>query len=208
MMKFKIQPLIIFLGIVSLIFSGRQMLQTKTMILPSWFLTLFFLLITLCVSFALGVLAKKMLNSKWQTRTFASIFAIAISLIYYVSQYRSAYTVFIPKDYVGEVRLLVSNEKENDFFVNKYGIGYINRTTFDEGFYPKIIKGDNDITKQVKEYSKGALATTSEDVYSYEYLSFSVPAKTENIEDKDIEELIKIKAIDTTRLYKRKLLSQ
>ena len=113
----------------------------------------------------------------------------------------SVYTVVIPEGYVGEIRLLVSNE--NDFSINNYGIGYIDRKTFDEGFYPKIIKGGNDITKQVKEYSKGALATSSGDVYSYEYLSFSVLAKGEHVENKDIEELIKIKAIDTSRLYRK-----
>jgi len=183
------------------------MLQTKTMILPSWFLAIVFLPVTLCVSFALGALAKKIFNSKWRSLTFASIFTIALSLIYYVFQYRPVYTVVIPKDYIGEVRLVVSNENENDFFVNKYGIGYIDRETFDKGFYPKIVKGGNDITKEVKEYSKGALATTSDDIYSYEYLSFSILAKGENVEDQDIEELIKNKAIDTTRLYRRKLVA-
>jgi hypothetical protein len=202
-MKFKIQPIIIALGILSLGVGIWQMLQTKTMILPSWFLLLVSLPCTLLVSFALGFMAKKILNSKWQTLTFASIFVIIFCSIFYVSRYRPVYTVVIPDGYVGEVRLLVSNEKENDLFINKYGIGYIDKKTFDEGFYPKIIKGDNDITKQVKEYSKGALATTSEDVYSYEYLSFSVLGKGENVEDKDIEELIKIKAIDTARLYRK-----
>lgn len=202
-MKFKIQPVILALGIFSLCVGIWQMLQTKTMILPSWFLLLLSLPCTLLVSFGLGMLVKKILNSKWRALTFASIFVIIFSSIFYISEYRPVYTVVIPEGYVGEVRLLVSNEKENDFFINNYGIGYIDRKTFDEGFYPKIIKGDNEITKQVKEYSKGALATTPGDIYSYEYLSFFVPAKGESVEDKDIEELIKIKAIDTTHLYRR-----
>jgi hypothetical protein len=64
-------------------------------------------------------------------------------------------------------------------------------------------QGGNDITNQVKEYAKGALATVPEDIYSFEYLSFSIPAKVENIGELNIEDLIKLKAIDTTRLYKK-----
>lgn len=202
-MKFKIQPIIIALGIFSLCVGIWQMLQTKTMILPSWCLLLLTLPCTLLVSFGLGIVVKKILNSKWQALTFASIFVIIFCSIFYIIEYRPVYTVVIPEGYVGEVKLLVSDEKENDFFINNYGIGYIDRKTFDEGFYPKIVKGDSDITIQVKEYSKGALATTPDDIYSYEYLSFSVLDKGDSLEDKDIEELIKIKAIDTTRLYKR-----
>ncbi|MFN0290097.1 hypothetical protein [Pedobacter helvus] len=200
-MKYKIQPIIIFLGVFSLCVGIWQILQIKTMILPSWFLLLLPVPCILLVSFVLGTLVKKILNSKWRAITFASIFVIIFCSIFYISNFRSVYTVVIPEGYVGEIRLLVSNE--NDFSINNYGIGYIDRKTFDEGFYPKIIKGGNDITKQVKEYSKGALATSSGDVYSYEYLSFSVLAKGEHVENKDIEELIKIKAIDTSRLYRK-----
>ena len=179
------------------------MLQTRTMILPSWFLVLFYSVIVFCISFVLGFLTKKMLSSKWQTLTFASMFIIVFCSIFYISEHRPVYTIVIPKDYVGEVRLFVSNQKDRDFLINKYGIGYIDKKTFDRGFYPRIIQGSIDITKQVKEYSKGALATTLEDIYSYEYLSFSILVNGKSVEDRNIEELIKIKAIDTTRLYKK-----
>jgi hypothetical protein len=148
-MKSKIQLLIIVLGVVSLVVGIRQILQMPIMILPSWFLLLFPLPITLCCSFALGYMAKKVMNSKWQSSTFAAIFVIIFCSIFYIIQYKPIYRIVIPKSYAGEVRLLVSNEKENDFFINKYSIGYIDKKTFDEGFYPKIIKGNNDITKQV-----------------------------------------------------------
>lgn len=202
-MKSKSQSIIILLGIVSSGFGIWQMLQTATMILSPWFLVLFYLVITFCVSFILGFLVKKILKSRWYTLTFTSIFIIIACSVFCISQYRTSYEIIVPDNYVGEIKLFVSNEKKNDFAINKYGIGYIDIETFNKGFYPKIIKEKIDITKQVKEYSKGALATMPEDVYSYEYLSFSIMAKGESIKDKDIEELIRIKAIDTNRLYRK-----
>ena len=202
-LKSKLQPIIIGLGIFSLVIGIRQMLQTPMMILPSWFLVLFFApsLIFICV--ILGYLAKKITKSKWHILSLTSIFVIVFSFIFYISEYRPNQSIIVPESYVGKVRLFVSNDKENDFVINKYGIGYIDKKTFNRGFYPKIIKGRNDITKQIKEYGKGALATTQEDPYSYEYLSFFILVKGQNVEDKGIEELIKIKAIDTTRLYRK-----
>jgi energy-coupling factor transporter transmembrane protein EcfT len=122
--------------------------------------------ITFCVSFILGFLVKKILKSKWHALTFASIFIIIICSTFYISQYKPAYEIIVPGNYVGEVKLFVSNEKGNDFAINKYGIGYIDRETFEKGFYPKIIKGNIDITKQAKEYSKGAFAATQASDYS------------------------------------------
>ncbi len=123
--------------------------------------------------------------------------------MFYVSQYKPTYEIIVPDNYFGEVRLFVSNEARNDFTINKYGVGYIDKNTFDNGFYPRIFRKKINITKQIKGYSKGAFAATQVSNYSYEYLSFSIPVKVENIDDRDIEELIKIKAIDTARLYRK-----
>jgi len=196
-----IQIILTTLAIFSLGVGIWQMLQTKTMILPSWFLVVISLPGTLLLSFLLGFIVKKLLNSKWQTLTFTSIFVIIFCSIFCISEYKPVYIVVIPKNYVGEIRLFLSNK--NDFSINRYGIGYIDMRTFNDGFYPKIIQGGNDITKQIKEYSKGALATTSEDVYSFEYLSFYILDNGKKVESRNIEELVKIKAIDTARLYKK-----
>ena len=177
------------------------MLQTKTMILPSWFLVAISLPGTLLLSFAFGFILKKLLNSKWQTSIFTSIFVIIFCSIFYISEHKPVYIIIVPKNYVGEVRLFLSNK--NDFSINEYGIGYIDRRTFNDGFYPKIIQTGNDITKQIKEYGKGASATTSEDAYSFNHLSFHILDSGKKVDGKDIEELIRIKAIDTARLYKK-----
>ncbi len=42
-----------------------------------------------------------------------------------------------------------------------------------------------------------------EDIYSYQYLSFYIPFNGGVLVDNDIMKLIKIKAIDTTRLYRK-----
>lgn len=199
-MKYKLQIFIITLGILSLCLGIWQMSKTTTMILSTWFLVLLFLPIVLFTAFILGYLVKILFKSKWYTITFASIFTIIICSIFYISQYKPTYKVIIPENYTGEVKLFVSNEKENDFTINNYGVGYIDKETFDKGFYLKIIKGNNDITKQVKEYSKSSWATTQTTNYTFEYLSFYLSSK--KIQNKDVEELLKVKAIDTARLYR------
>lgn len=200
-MKLKLQPIIIVLAIISLYLAIGQMLQTRTMILPSWFLVLFYSVIVFCISFVLGFLTKKMLSSRWHVLTFAAVFVLIICSIFYISQYKPTCEIYVPDNYTGEVKLFVSNEEKNDFVVNKYGIGYINKSTFDNGFYPRIFRGKVDITKQITQYAKGALATTAEKGYSCEFLSFSIHLR--KIEDSDIENLIRIKAIDTNRLYRK-----
>ncbi|SIS58316.1 hypothetical protein SAMN05421796_101405 [Chryseobacterium piscicola] len=200
-MKSKLQFVIIFLGILSSCFGIWKMLKTETMILSPWFLVLLFLPILLFISFLLGYFLKIILKSEWNTLTFTSVFVIIICSIFYASQYRPTNKVVIPKNFSGEVKLFVSNEKGNDFKINNFGVGYIDKETFDKGFYPKIIKENNDITDQVKLYSKGSWVTTEKTDYSFEYLTFIIPPKKEH--NKDVGELLKVNAIDITRLPKK-----
>ncbi|KIA92320.1 hypothetical protein OC25_16670 [Pedobacter kyungheensis] len=202
-MKSKSQLIIIVLGVLSLCLGVWQMMQTATMILSPWFLILFYSFITICVSFVLGYLLKKILKSTWYNVTFASMFIMLACITFYVTQYKSTYEIVVPNNYTGEVKLFLSNEDGNDFIINQYGIGYIDENTFKDGFNPKVIKKNVDITKQIKQYNRGAFATTQKSKYSYEYLSFSVSGKVEDIDERDISELIKIKAVDTNRLYRK-----
>jgi len=200
-MKFKIQPIIIILGVIFLCIGAWQMLKIETMILSPWFLVLLFLPILILVSFILGYLLKIIIKSEWNILTLASIIVIIICSIFYASQYRPTHKVIIPKNFSGEVKLFVSNEKVNDFKINNFGVGYIDRETFDKGFYPKIIKENNDITDQVKLYSKGSWVTIQTTNYSFEYLTFVIPAEKED--NKDVGELLEANAIDTARLPKK-----
>jgi len=109
----------------------------------------------------------------------------------------------IPDKYVGEVKLLVSNENQNDFKVNNFGIGYISQRTFKNGFRPTVIKGGQDISDQISGYSTGSYATTSGGKLSFDYLSFELPGKKEVSELIDYDSLVKLNAIDTARLRRK-----
>ena len=179
------------------------MLQIPTMILPSWFLVLLFLPISFLISFALGFFIKLLSKSQWNVLTFTSLVLTFISLAFYISEYRPNYRIIIPSAYTGEVRLLLTNGRTNDFKINKYGIGYINETTFKNGFRPTIIKNDHNISDQIAGYEVSSYATTSLNRISFDYLSFKIPGDQNVIEIISFEDLVKIKAIDTTRLLRK-----
>ena len=199
--KSKIQQFIWAIGLISIGLGVWTILQTPTLLLPSWFLAVLFVPITILCSLGLGFLIKKIFKSNWSVITFTAIIMSTLCLSYYISEYKPTYKIIIPTNFIGEVRLLLSNENTNDFNINKYGVGYINQKTFKNGFQPKIIKGGQDITSQIKAYSIGATATTtSTSSLSVDYLTFKVPGTTQNEITTDIDELVKVNGIDTTRL--------
>jgi energy-coupling factor transporter transmembrane protein EcfT len=116
--------------------------------LPSLFLIGIYLPIVFGVSLLIGFLIKKLLKSNWHTLTFISIMLSVICLSFYASQFKSSYEIIVPNNYVGEVKLILSNEKENDFKINNYGIGYISQTTYENGLQPSIIINGEHITKK------------------------------------------------------------
>jgi len=87
--------------------------------------------------------------------------------------------------------------------VNDFGIGYINQKTFKSGFRPKIIQSGNNISSLITGYGTGAYSTTSNSNLSVDYLNFEIPGKKENTTLIDIDSLLNLKAIDTTRLRRR-----
>ena len=125
-------------------------------------------------------------------------------MTFYISEYKPTYKIIIPDNYNGEVKLLVSNENINDFNINKYGIGYISQKTFKNGFQPKVIKGGQNITSQIKGYSIGAYATTtSTGSLTFDYLTFIVSGISQNRTTPDLEQLVIVNGIDTTRLKRK-----
>ena len=126
-----------------------------------------------------------------------------ICLTFYASQYKPSYKIVVPDKYVGEVKLLLSNENENDFKVNNFGIGYINHKTYKSGFRPTIIREGQDISKQITGYSTGSYATTSSGNLSLDYLSFEIPGKVDSEFVIDFDSLLKLNAIDTRRLRRK-----
>jgi energy-coupling factor transporter transmembrane protein EcfT len=202
-MRRQIQNAIVILGLLSIALGIWTMLQIPTMILSPWYLVLIFLPIVLVVAFIIGYLLKVILNSAWHSTTFTAMVITVICLIFYGSQYRPGYKIVIPDQYVGEVQLLVSNEQENDFKVNEFGIGYINQQTYKNGFRPIVIKAGHDISDQISGYAQGSYATTLGNKLSFEYLSFEIPGKKNVSAMISYDSLLKMKAIDTTRLHRK-----
>ncbi len=88
--------------------------------------------------------------------------------------------------------------------VNNFGIGYISLNDYKHSFYPKIAKGKNDITREIKAYNKGKSLNRFSDIYTFSYLSFIVPGQqTDPADERDY--LLKVGAIDTGRLPKKNL---
>ena len=202
--KLKIQIPILIIGLISTALGIWTMVQTPTVILPVWFLVLLLLPIIFLISLGLGFVVKRVFKSSWHTLTFTSLIMTIACLTYYVSEYRSSYKIIIPENYVGQVKLFVSRDDKNDFNVNFFGIGYISNETYKEGFIPIVIKGDEDITKQIDGYGTGGYATSKDDKYSFNYLVFEVPGAGENRSVESVEDLVNQKAIDTTRLEIKK----
>ncbi len=137
--------------------------------------------------------------------TFTSIILTITCLTFFTSEYRPTYIITIPKDYVGDVKLFLSNSEENKLEIKEFGIGYLNEKTYKKGFRPIIIKNDQDITEDIKGYGSGAFATSQTDKYEFVYVSFTIPLKEER-ENSDVigcDELIRMNAIDTTLLKKK-----
>ncbi len=173
------------------------------MILSPLFLVGLYLTTALIISLIIGFFAKALLNSSWSALTFAALSMTIICLTFYASQYRPSYNIIVPDNYVGEVRLLVSNEKENDFNVNSFGIGYINPRTYKNGFRPKVVKGGQDISNLITTYVSSSYKNTMLNKLSFDYLSFNIPGKADSLNLVSFEDLVKIKAIDTARMNKK-----
>jgi hypothetical protein len=203
MKKLKLQIAIGTIGLISTAIGIWTLLQTPTMILTPLFLVGLYLPIAFIISLIVGFLIKVLLKSSWHTLTFAALTMTVICLTFYGSQYKPSYKIIIPETYVGEVKLLLSNETENDFKVNNFGIGYISKKTYENGFRPTIIKSGQDISKQITGYSTGSHATTSSSNLSLDYLSFEIPGKVDSTFVIDFDCLLKLKAIDTKRLRRK-----
>ena len=203
MNKLKLQVAIGTIGLISTAIGIWTLLQTPTMILTPLFLVGLYFPIAFIVSLVVGFLTKALLKSSWHTLTFTSLTMTVICLTFYASQYKPSYKILIPDKFVGEVKLLVSNENENDFKVNNFGIGYINEKTYKSGFRPTIIKGGQNISKQIAGYSRGSYATTSSSNLSFDYLSFEILKNADSAFVIDFDSLLKLNAIDTKRLLRK-----
>jgi hypothetical protein len=206
----RIQVILIFLALVSLTYGILKMArETTTMILPVWMVVVFITSILCLASAGLGLMIKNILGSRWHQMSFAAIMIIAVVGIYAVVDFKPTLNIIVPVGYSGTVNLYVSKDDgdSRDITVNSFGVGYISKSEFEKGFYPSIAKGGRDISKQINEYSKGQSLNALSNIYSFRYLSFVVLGQSGRVEI-DIDELLKIGAIDTAQLEKRNTASR
>jgi Predicted protease of the Abi (CAAX) family len=201
-MKYTIQIIILVLGTTASIYGISKMAsETATMIFPPWLIVGVISLIVGAAAVGIGFIIKRLLHADWHSLTFASIIVIIIVSIDAIAAGKPTIRIIISPEYSGEVRLFVrkNNSKNHEIKVDNLGIGYINRKDFDQGFYPKIIKGSIDITKSVRQYSKGTFSASWAMTYSIDYLSFVIPGRSTQLVS-DIDDLIRMGSIDTMQL--------
>lgn len=206
-MKKGIQIIIIALGVAASVYGISKMSgETTTMILPVWVIVLGVSLVVFAASVGIGLLAKHLLHSDWHPLTFVAIIIIIVVGIYATFEYKSTLNISVLSDYAGEVKLFVSkdNVEGHNITVNSYGIGYITRKDFEKGFYPRILRGQSDITKEIKAYSKGSVLNSLSDSYSFNFLSFVVSGRSDHLVS-DIDDLLRIGAIDTMQLERKNI---
>ena len=204
-MKDTIQVAIVALGVGAFAYGVSKMAaETVTMIMPEWIIIVAVSLVGFLVSMGIGFFVKHLLDSNWHPVTFTAIVLLIIVGIYSIVDYKPTLKIFVLPDYAGEVKLVVSRDKveRHDISVNSFGIGYITRRDFENGFYPKIVKGQKDISKEIKEYSKGSTLSSQSDSYSsysFEFLTFVVPGRSDHAV-KETDDLLRNGAVDTMRL--------
>jgi hypothetical protein len=204
-MKKTIEGAIIALGVGALAYGISKMAaETTTMILPVWLVIAVVSLVVCAASMGIGLLVKYSLRSKWHPLTFASMVLIIVVAIYSAVEFKPTLNIIVSSGYAGEVRLFVArdNVERRDIAVNSFGIGYITMKDFEKGFYPKIMKGQRDISKDIHEYSKGASLNSLSNTYSFKYLAFVVPGQP-NQTVNDIDSLLRVGGIDTGRLPRK-----
>ncbi|WP_445718274.1 hypothetical protein [Flavobacterium sp.] len=133
--------------------------------------------ITISFLFLLNVLLILILNKVTKFKYLkisAVIFLANLSLISY-KLYSPKLEIIVPKNFEGEINLVLSNTKNNILEIDKNGIGYINKFTFDK-VYKKPLVTDSE-GNEITHLCKGYNSTTYYGIGTY-YLNKNDSVKT------------------------------
>jgi len=203
--KSKLEIALIVLGILSIFLGIWTMLRLQTVFVSNLYLILLYTPIIIAFSFGLGLITRKLIKSKWNKITFTLIYVTIFCVLFYITQYRTTYEITIPESFVGDVNLVVTDEAENDFDINRFGIGYITEKTYRSGFSLKIIKNGKDITKRISGLNRSSTMFITPDLnISLDYLTFIIPGNKNDSILRTFDDLLENKAIDITRIKKNK----
>jgi hypothetical protein len=188
------------IAVISAALGIMTMSQKTSIFFEIWFLVLISFSLLLMSSLVFGFLIKILFKSSWLSLTFTSILLAVGSLTYYLYEYKNSYTIYIPENYEGFVRLYISRDHKNDFFINDFGIGYISYRNFKRGIIPTFIKDGVDITEQIGGLSKTLYPHNYNQRYFVDYCRFNVPGTNEINAFAEFNQLVIQNAIDTSRL--------
>lgn len=184
--KFKIVTGLV--ALVLLIALTVQLIKVPTFMLPSVYLTGMFIVASLVGSLILGGIIKAIFKKTTFFTVVCSIVSIS-SLIFMYKFYSPTLSIVVPKGYVGQINLVLSNVNEDILNVDSNGIGYITKRTFDKVYTkPNVHETDEtDINEQRVGFNpstfwgtgKASAISTSNDGANKEiqFLSFEIVPK-------------------------------
>lgn len=200
------------LGIVCVLlisYSIFQVAQMPTFILPPVYFLLILILASIAGCFVLALIFR-FINKKIPFLTTAFLLISIMCLFFLYRTYSPVLTVIVPKGYVGQVTLVLSNIEKNILTVDSNGIGYVNSSTFEKVYKaPIVLNTDgNNISYQCVGFNpstfwaKGATsAATINGVKSREikYLAFEVVPKSK-LGQKQYYDVNLLDLVDTLKL--------
>jgi hypothetical protein len=92
------------------------------------------------------LLLSALLRIVFKRITFLTLFLISTSVSYSLLHYQlysPTLTIIVPSGFRGEINLVLSNVDDNILRVDRNGIGYLNKWTFDKTYSRPIVKEDD-----------------------------------------------------------------
>jgi hypothetical protein len=108
------------------------------LILPGYFIGAMLLVGILVVCLIIAAIARLI----FKHTSFLTLFTIVATIAFLASHYylySPTLKIVVPKGYVGEVNLVLSNVVKNILTLDSNGIGYINKWTFEKTYTPPVV---------------------------------------------------------------------
>lgn len=152
---------------------------------------------------------------KWKNPKIAVGFVVLILIVYLIFKlfYPMKLTITVPKNYQGQVTLILSNVPKDILKVDKNGIGYITKKTFEKAHSkPIVVEEDGtDISDQSVGFNPSTFWAIGKSSYATEenssnkelevqFLSFELVPKDKKGEKQYYSPDL-MKLIDKTKLY-------
>jgi hypothetical protein len=194
----------------TILFVGLLYKLTKTpggIILPGYFLGCMVLIVVLIVSLFATAIAKLI----FKTNSFLTLFTIVTTIAFIALHYwlySPTLKIIVPKGYSGQVTLVLSNVDKNILTIDKNGIGYITKWTFDKTYTPPIVTDSNGeklnnlcVGFNPSTFWGKGVATSFKYSGKINFISFSITPKDTLGKDQDYG-INFTEFVDTTKLTK------